>query len=405
MKRILSLRRPRFTPFRRFALFVLLTLLIVAMTTSASHHPAADPLPARSQSAESLAAQQNNLSGPPQGGLLASLGIFWDFLFNKPADTTPEESVPVVALTRAELIAAPDNTLFRLGHSTVLLKLHGEFWLTDPVFSERASPFSRLGPKRFHAPPISIDELPPIKAVILSHDHYDHLDYAAILQLAPKVEHFVAPLGVGDRLLDWGVPAAKVRQFDWWQETTIAGVRLVATPAQHFSGRSLLDANSTLWSSWVIIAGDVRVFFSGDSGYFDGFRQIGERFGPFDLTLIETGAYDKNWPAIHMQPEESLQAHLDLRGRRMLPIHNGTFDLAMHAWYEPLERIAALTTAGDVPLSAPRMGEAVSLRGTGAVTASADSYWWRAMLRDHPNQSARTTAAIRPTREAAPEFL
>ncbi|MBT9458161.1 MAG: MBL fold metallo-hydrolase [Burkholderiaceae bacterium] len=301
-----------------------------------------------------------------------TLQVMWRFVLDKPADASPSQPIPVLKLTHTDLLAAPDGSLFRLGHSTMLLKLQGEFWLTDPVFSERASPLQWLGPKRFHAPPIAIAELPTIKGVILSHDHYDHLDHAAILALHPKVEHFLTPLGVGDRLIEWGVPAAKVQQFDWWQGTTIAGVRFVATPAQHFSGRGLNDGNTTLWASWVIISDELRVFFSGDTGYFDGFKAIGERFGPFDLTLIETGAYNKDWPDVHMQPEQSLQAHLDVKGRWLLPVHNGTFDLALHPWQEPFERITALAAARGVPLSAPKMGEGISIKAPPASTG-----WWR----------------------------
>ncbi len=301
-----------------------------------------------------------------------TLQVMWRFVLDKPADASPSQPIPVLKLTHTDLLAAPDGSLFRLGHSTMLLKLQGEFWLTDPVFSERASPLQWLGPKRFHAPPIAIVELPTIKGVILSHDHYDHLDHAAILALMPKVEHFLTPLGVGDRLIEWGVPAAKVQQFDWWQGTTIAGVRFVATPAQHFSGRGLNDGNTTLWASWVIISDELRVFFSGDTGYFDGFKAIGERFGPFDLTLIETGAYNKDWPDVHMQPEQSLQAHLDVKGRWLLPVHNGTFDLALHPWQEPFERISALAAAQGVPLSAPKMGERISIKAPPASTG-----WWR----------------------------
>ncbi|MDA8455725.1 MBL fold metallo-hydrolase [Acidovorax sp. GBBC 3334] len=307
-------------------------------------------------------------------GWLKGLRLLWSVAFGKPADTVPRQPIAVQPLTRQALLEAPDMGLWRLGHSTVLLKLQGGFWLTDPVFSERASPVSFAGPKRFHAPPLSIDDLPPIRGVVLSHDHYDHLDRAAILALAPKVEQFVTPLGVGDRLIAWGVPAAKVRQFDWWQGTTFAGVRLVCTPAQHFSGRGLTDGNRTLWSSWVLIAGGTRVFFSGDSGYFDGFRAIGERFGPFDLTLMETGAYNADWPDVHMQPEQSLQAHLDVRGRHCLPIHNGTFDLSMHAWTDPFERISALADERGVALVTPAMGERV------AIAAPAGTQpWWRAV--------------------------
>ncbi|WP_277963716.1 MBL fold metallo-hydrolase [Pseudomonas sp. RIT-To-2] len=308
----------------------------------------------------------------PRDGFLKKLRIGVKYLLlRKPAGTRPRQEIPVRNLDREQLVAAPDDSLWRLGHSTLLLKLRGRFFLTDPVFSERASPVQWAGPRRFHPPPLSIEQLPPITAVILSHDHYDHLDESAIRQLAEKTECFLTTLGVGERLIGWGIPAAKVRQLDWWQETEVAGTRFVATPAQHFSGRSLLDSNSTLWASWVIIEPHLRVFFSGDSGYFDGFAQIGERYGPFDLTLMETGAYNVRWPSVHMQPEESLQAHLDVKGRWLLPIHNGTFDLSSHNWEEPFQRIVALAQARGVPVSTPQMGERLNLRAPQAGVP-----WW-----------------------------
>jgi len=307
-----------------------------------------------------------------QPGFLKMVKVLWDFTFNKPADTVPDHALPVRALTREQLLAAPDNTLYRLGHSTILMKLNGEFWLTDPVFSKRASPVQWAGPARFHAPPIRIAELPPIKGVILSHNHYDHLDYAAIRELEAKTEYFLAPLGVGDTLVSWGVPAAKVKQLGWWESTTAGSLKLTATPAQHFSGRTLWDGNKTLWASWVIESGDLKVFFSGDTGYFKGFKEIGDKFGPFDLTLVETGAYDPNWPDIHMQPRESMQAHIDLRGKVMLPIHNGTFDLSMHSWDDPFEQITALAAARGQTLATPAIGEALDIAQPQATGA-----WWR----------------------------
>ncbi|KPY94774.1 Outer membrane protein romA [Pseudomonas syringae pv. tomato] len=290
-------------------------------------------------------------------GFFRMLGIFWDQAFNKPRDTRPAGEIPVQPLSRQQLLAAPNNTVYRLGHSTVLLKLRNRFWLTDPVFAERASPVQWAGPQRFHQPPISLEELPPITGVILSHNHYDHLDHMAIKALVDKTEHFLAPLGVGDKLIEWGVPAHKVQQLDWWQSTEVAGITFVATPSQHFSGRTLRDSNRSLWASWVMIDDDQRIFFSGDSGYFDGFKTIGEQYGPFDLTLMETGAYNVEWPQVHMQPEQTLQAHLDLRGRWLLPIHNGTFDLAMHAWHEPFDRILALAWEQNVSITTPMMGQ------------------------------------------------
>ena len=329
----------------------------------------------------------HNVAPRQSPGFFKTLGIAWYALTQKPDTTVPRAPIPVQRLDAAALAAAPDASLFRLGHSTLLLKLAGEFWLTDPVFSERASPVQWAGPKRFHAPPISIAELPPIKGVILSHDHYDHLDHAAVLELAPKVEMFITPLGVGDRLIAWGIPASKVRQLDWWQQTSLAGVRLVATPAQHFSGRGLSDGDRTLWASWVILAGDLRLFFSGDTGYHAGFKTIGERFGPFDVTLMETGAYDAQWPDVHMQPEQTLQAHLDLQGRWLMPVHNGTFDLALHAWHEPFDRIHALAQAHGVPLATPGMGERLSL-----AQPQAGQRWW---LDVEP--ALHATAAAQPT--------
>ncbi|HTC27734.1 MBL fold metallo-hydrolase [Dyella sp.] len=301
-----------------------------------------------------------------------TLGILWNVLFNKPAGTQPNSPLPVQALTRAQLEAAPDRSLYRLGHSTMLIKLRGAYWLTDPVFAERASPFQWMGPKRFHQPPIALHELPPIRGVILSHDHYDHLDRSSIQQLAATTGVFLTPLGVGDRLIEWGVDATKVHQLDWWESIEIDGLRMTAAPAQHFSGRTPFDGNSTLWASWAIFDDELRVFFSGDTGYFDGFKTIGERLGPFDVTLMETGAYDAHWPYVHMQPEQTVQAHIDLRGRWLMPVHNGTFDLAMHRWQEPFERVASLAVERNIPLATPRMGERLDLSAP-----HAGERWWR----------------------------
>ena len=358
LKRLPS-RMPRIP---RVFLGATLAMACISLTSCAGKAAAADPVPAEQPSSPPRHGGKFQNTIPRQAmGLKKTLAIMWRIFTDKPDTTVPRVPIPVRSLTAAMLAEAPDASLFRLGHSTLLLKLGGEFWLTDPVFSERASPVQWAGPKRFHAPPIGIDDLPPIQGVILSHDHYDHLDHAAILRLAPKVGVFVAPLGVGDRLIEWGVDPAKVRQLGWWQETEVKGVRLAAVPARHFSGRSLMDEDTTLWASWVIQAEGLRLFFSGDTGYHADFKTIGERYGPFDVTMLETGAYDAQWPEVHMQPEQTLQAHLDLKGRWLMPVHNGTFDLAMHAWHEPFDRILALAEKNGVKLATPEMGERLSL--------------------------------------------
>ena len=312
---------------------------------------------------------------------------FWRVYTQKPSDSVPTEALEIQSLTQEDLRKAPDLSLWRLGHSTLLMKLDGKYWLTDPVFSDRASPFSFAGPKRFHSLPIARDDLPEIEAVILSHDHYDHLDYQTILALAPKVKHFLSPLGVGDRLIGWGIPASKVQQFDWWEETQIGSVKVIATPAQHFSGRGLAGRDSTLWASWVLITPKARLFFSGDTGYFDGFKVVGERFGPFDITLLENGAYNQGWADIHMHPEETVQAHIDLRGKQLVPIHNGTFDLSLHGWTNPFERVAEFAKQRSVSLSTPRMGERLDILHPAKGMA-----WWRTA---EPNQEvARAKNAL-----------
>lgn len=292
------------------------------------------------------------------------------------ADAEPINPIPLSALTTTQLEQLPlsNDSLIRLGHSSIYLQVSGQRWLIDPVFSERASPVSFAGPKRFHQPPISLAQLPKIDGVMISHDHYDHLDKESIKYLADNVKNFVVPLGVAKHLQSWGVLPEHIHSLDWWQSVTIADVTITATPTQHFSGRGLFDKNETLWASYVIESKHSKLFFSGDSGYFAGFKEIGDRFGPFDITMVETGAYDQDWATIHMTPDESLQAHKDLRGKQMLPIHNGTFDLAFHSWYEPLERIEALAQAALVPLVTPIMGQVINVNDI-ADTPS----WWTSL--------------------------
>ena len=309
-----------------------------------------------------------------EGGTMAK--ILWRYLTEKRIDAMPVDPVPVHAMSLAALVETNQTgvAIYRLGHSSLLLAVEGTFWLIDPVFSERASPFSWIGPKRFHRTPLELVQLPEITGVLISHDHYDHLDKDTIRQLSHRVEHFVVPLGVGNHLREWGVDNTRIHELDWWQNVSVGEVELTATPSQHFSGRGLRDRNTTLWASWVIKTSDKAIYFGGDSGYFDGFKEIGERLGPFDLTIMENGAYDQHWSQVHMTPEETLQAHLDLKGDVMLPVHNGTFDLAMHPWYEPLERLDALAANAQVTLVTPEMGQRLALT---ELTTASTQRWWR----------------------------
>lgn len=300
-------------------------------------------------------------------------------VFEKKHNSVPNQTIPMASLSRQDIEQWPaDKTsIVRLGHSTILIKVSNQLWLLDPVFSERASPFSFIGPKRFHQTPLSISELPDLDGVIISHNHYDHMDKQSIKALHKRVKRFVMPLGNAEQLAAWGVPRNKISELDWWQSLSIEGLELIATPAQHFSGRGLGDRDNALWSSWVIRSNAVSLFFSGDTGYFDGFKQIGKRYGPFDMTMMESGAYDRDWSDVHMSPKESVQAHLDLKGRKMLPIHNGTFDLAFHAWTDPFEQLVDIANQEWVDLMTPKMGQLITLGDEASVDAARDLLWWR----------------------------
>jgi L-ascorbate metabolism protein UlaG (beta-lactamase superfamily) len=283
----------------------------------------------------------------------------------------PSRPVPVVA-TPPESPAPDGLHLTWYGHASTLIEIEGRTVLLDPVWSERVSPSQIVGPRRLHPPPVALADLPEIDAVVISHDHYDHLDLDTVKFL---VEHhsapFLVPLGIGAHLERWGVPLARIIELDWHDEATVSGVRFVLTPARHFSGRGFAR-DRTLWGSWVIAGPHRRVFYSGDTGYFDGFAQVGEAYGPFDATLIQIGAYGEGWPDIHMTPEDGLRAHLDVRGGLLIPVHWCTFMLAFHAWSEPVERVRREAKEHGVTLAVPRPGERVDVDAPPEVDA-----WWQ----------------------------
>jgi len=289
----------------------------------------------------------------------------------------PAQALPVVQRQRADfaLPARDGLRLTWLGHSTVLIEIDGYRVLTDPLWAASVSPFSFHGSQRFSAPPLALAELPALDAVLISHDHYDHLDRATITFLNSRsAAKFIVPLGIGAQLERWGVPTERIVELDWWQEHALGRLTLAATPARHFSGRGLFDADKTLWSSWVIAGPTRRVFFSGDTGMFAGFAEIGRRYGPFDATLIETGGYSEFWPDVHLVPEQAVQVHQDLRGRLLVPIHWGTFSMALHAWTEPVERLLVAAQAGRVAVAIPRPGQSIEPAAPAAAVR-----WWPAL--------------------------
>ena len=261
-----------------------------------------------------------------------------------------------------------------MGHSTSLVEIDGARFLLDPVWSERPTPLNGVGPARWYPPVIALDQLPHIDAVLISHDHYDHLDMPTVVALAPTGTTFIVPLGIGAHLEYWGVPADRIVELDWWQRTRVAGVEIVSTPARHASGRVLFDKDATLWNGFAILGNAHRVYYSGDTGLFPAMREIGEKLGPFDCTMIEIGQYHRAWPDWHIGPEQALQAHALVRGRVFLPVHWGLFRLAYHGWTEPIERAVTAANARGATIATPRPGESVE-----PTLPIVTTRWWPAL--------------------------
>jgi L-ascorbate metabolism protein UlaG (beta-lactamase superfamily) len=286
----------------------------------------------------------------------------------------PTGRVPIVVPSGwDDAVAVPDGLrAVWFGHASTLLEIEGRRVLIDPVWSLRCSPSSLVGPKRLHPMPLSLRDLPRLDAILISHDHYDHLDMATVRELArDQSAPFLVPLGVGAHLDRWRVPAERIVELDWNDGVSLAGLRFTATEARHFSGRAF-TRNETLWGSWVIAGQRRKVFYTGDTGYFPGFADLGADYGPFDLTLIQIGAYSPYWPDIHMTPEEAVTTHLNLRGGVLIPVHWATFNLALHAWSEPVDRIWREAKQNDVRLAVPRPGERINADDPAEVDG-----WWQ----------------------------
>ena len=305
---------------------------------------------------------KSSLSPFPKGSTLIS----W---ISPPRDKNPIVSLPTIQFHGNTLT---EGKFVWLGHSTLLMNTAGLIVMTDPVFN-RASPAPIFGKPFAYENPINIDDLPKVNAVIISHDHYDHLDFKAIKNLSKIVDRFFVPLGVKAHLERWGVDADRISELDWHESENYKGVDFTLTPAQHFSGRAPGKINSTLWGSWIVSSEKVKVYFSGDGGYSETFRGLGDRYGPFDIAFVEGGAYNADWSEVHMFPNETVQASIDLKANVLFPIHWSKFDLSIHPWDEPIIQISKEAGKRDVNITTPMIGEVFDL------TYLPNNPWWEAL--------------------------
>jgi L-ascorbate metabolism protein UlaG (beta-lactamase superfamily) len=302
------------------------------------------------------------------------LGSFTAALGASP-DASPAQRLEAHAVDPSQFAAAPEGGLrvTWFGHSSTLVELDGHRILTDPVWSERVSPLTWIGPKRWYPVPLALEQLPKLDAVLISHDHYDHLDMPTVVALARTGVRFLVPLGVGAHLEYWGVPAAQVTELDWWESFDAGDLRITMTPARHASGRSIWDKDATLWAGYALLGPTHRVYYSGDTGLFPAMKEIGARLGPFDLTMIEAGQYHQAWPDWHIGPEQAVLAHTQVRGKVMLPVHWAALMLAFHGWTEPVERVLAAAGTLEATVRTPQPGESFVPAGP------ALQRWWPAL--------------------------
>nr|WP_237980425.1 MBL fold metallo-hydrolase [Bacillus thuringiensis]MCG3423003.1 MBL fold metallo-hydrolase [Bacillus thuringiensis] len=298
------------------------------------------------------------------------IGLMTDY-FKMKSKLRPLKNLPIV-LSDKNNETLESVTWF--GHSASLLKIAGKKLLLDPMFGDASSPFPVFNSKRYSgAFSLEREDFQEIDAIIISHNHYDHLNYKSIMLLKNRAKHFYVPTGVAQYLIKWGVSPSKISEHNWWDEIIFDNIKLVCAPARHFSGRSMTDRDCSLWCSWLILGQETKVFFSGDSGYAPHFKEIGDKYGPFDLTLMECGQYDSRWSAIHMLPEETVQAHIDVKGELLLPIHWGAFTLALHDWSDPIERVTKEAKRLGVKIATPQIGESITLKSTDYPSSA----WWK----------------------------
>ncbi|MFY0687122.1 MAG: MBL fold metallo-hydrolase [Cyclobacteriaceae bacterium] len=302
------------------------------------------------------------------------MGTMGEYLSGKNQKSPPQPLPVAFDQTQEEIDTAVYVTWF--GHSAVLLEIEDKKILLDPMLGDAAAPVSFMTKRFNYTSPIKLSSITDIDAVLISHDHYDHLDYPTISALKDKVGHFYTPLAVGAHLESWGVDANRITELDWWQSGQFGDLTFTCTPSRHFSGRGVTDRNSTQWGSWVIEGKKSKIYFSGDSGYGPHFKEIGDRFGPFDFVMMECGQYHKNWAAIHMMPEETVQAGRDVKTEKLMPIHWGAFNLSLHSWTDPVVRAQKAAESTDVQFVTPIIGDRFNIYG-----ALPQTKWWEAINR------------------------
>lgn len=334
----------------------------------------------------------------PQPISLSYLSAIRASLFDS-SDTSSPDPALSISPTDTEVLAVPPNDGLRVtwfGHSSTLVEIDDLRVLIDPFWGEQSGPIGLLGTKPFYPAPVALADLAPVDVVLISHDHWDHLDQPTISAMRDWASTtFVVPLGIGADLERWGIAAERIRELDWWESTSIGEIELVATPARHASGRDPLRTGETLWSGWAVLAPQHRLWYSGDSGYFPDLTQIGERLGPFDVTLIESGQYDPNWADNHFGPELAVQANALVGGELMIPVHWGLLNLAPHSWTEPVERVRAEAQCRDQSLLVLAPGVPTE---PNAQAVAQQEQWW-------PAQSWRTAAEapVNPTSSGDPD--
>jgi len=312
-----------------------------------------------------------------------SLTTFWDYFFNKPEEYTPNPPLPTEPFDISQWIGPRDLQFAWLGHTTFLIKIDDKVILTDPMFSQQAGSYGWFSPIRYSKTLASMDSLPVVDLVLITHNHSDHLDEDSIKTLIPKTRHFIAPLAVGRLLEEWGVSHKKITELDWWQKTSIDGLTITAAPARHTSERGIFDKNRTLWASYGIQGKQRNLYLSGDSGWHEGLYEIGERLGPFDLTFFEIGAYSnlKGQMEVHYTPEQAVEAHQAVRGNLIVPSGWGTFDLGLFPWHEPIERFLVAAKKSGIEYLTPGIGEVVNPE-----QGDSRETWWKPFIEGKDKQ-------------------